>query len=203
MAYDGGVILSSGQISRAPGPNNTTEAGNNDPTDNTPGDGDLNALVTGLTTKDAAALTFKITSTTQKELSFDYIFASDEYSEWIGQFNDIIGIFVQKESGTKENVALIPGTTEKVAVNTIHNGGGQSGTITPSHPEFFQNNEPETIHVQFDGLTTGGANHYLTTVSKTILANTEYTVKIVIADANDQVWDSAVFIKAQVPCPSE
>ena len=203
LAYDGGVILSSGQISRAPGPNDNTKAGNNDPTDNTPGDGDLNALVSGLTTKDAAVLTFKITSSTQKEISFDYIFASEEYSEWIDQFNDIIGIFIQKESGTKENVALIPGTTEKVAVNTIHNGGGQSGNIPPSHPEFFQNNEPERIHVPFDGLITGGPNHYLTTVSKTILANTTYTIKIAIADANDQIYDSAVFLKAQVPCPSE
>ena len=206
LAYDRGVILSSGQISRAPGPNNSSGAGGTEPDNDRPGDPDLNAL--GFTTWDAAVLTFDITSTQQRTLSFDYVFASEEYSEYVGDFNDLVAIFIQQGNGSKENVALVPSTTQTVGVSTINNGN--DGSITPPTPpinlQLYQHNVPEVIHVQFDGLTSGGANHYLTTLPKAILANTTYTIKIAIADVSrpnevDHILDSAVFLKATVPCP--
>lgn len=207
LAINKGVILTSGQISRAPGPNNRTDASPSEPDNNRAGDSDLNTLnlTPGFTTTDAAVLSFDITCSSQTTISFDYIFASEEYSEWIGQFNDLFAIFIQQDNGQKLNVALVPSTTDIIAVNTIHNGGGQFQTIPPKNPQFYQNNEPQVVNVQYDGLTAGGSNHFLTTNTKTVVPNSTYHIKIAIADAShidraDHVLDSAVFIKAQVPC---
>ena len=176
-----GVILCSGDIILAKGPNSQSAAGK---LNNAVGDSDLDNLV-GFTTSDAAVLEFDITSTTNV-ITFQYVFASEEYLEFVGsEFDDPFAIFVDGA-----NIALVPSTTDLISVNTINLG---------SNSQYYRNNPPPpdtpVFNIQYDGFTT-----LLTSVAQ-ISLNVSHHVKIVIADSSDQQLDSAVFISAQVPCP--
>ena len=71
LAIDSGIILTSGRAESALGPNIsdgiTTDNG-------LPGDADLNGLIPGFPTFDAASFTFKFTAETNS-VNFEYIFA--------------------------------------------------------------------------------------------------------------------------------
>ena len=89
IGFDQGVVLSTGATGSVVGPNTsdtiTTENG-------TAGDGDLDGLLPPeQSTQDASVLTFDFTPNAS-EISLDYVFASDEYNEFVGQgFNDVFG----------------------------------------------------------------------------------------------------------------
>jgi hypothetical protein len=198
---DRGVILSTGDIALAKGPNDKSDITKNN---QNAGDADLNSLVSGLQTRDAAILEFDITSATATTVEIEYIFASEEYPEWIQQYNDIMAIFI--DGG---NVALVPGTSLPIAVNTINGGHDAAPPVSASNPQFYvDNSDPShsalppyaasapVYNIQYDGTTVA-----LTTTPFSVYANTTYRIKIAIADASDYEWDSAVFIKAHVPCP--
>jgi hypothetical protein len=174
-----GVILSSGDIANAAGPNTndgiTTING-------TPGDADLNAIVgAGHTTFDAAVLEFDFVPTSST-VSFRYVFASDEYNEFVGLFNDVFAFLIDGQ-----NVALIPATSTPVAINTVNLGTNSS---------FYKNNDPSDLGIptpfgtQFDGFTT------VLTATRTLTPNVSHHIKLVIADTDDEVLDSAVFLEA-------
>jgi hypothetical protein len=200
-----GVILSTGDIALAKGPNDSSNATK----DNSEiGDPDLDALLGAPqpVTEDAAVLEFDIVSSVATNLAIEYMFASEEYPEFVGsQYNDIMAIFV---NGT--NIALVPGTTLPVSVNNINGGfaNPDGPNIPATHPEYYVDNSdpgfsalPEysanvpVYHLQYDGTTV------LLAAQANISANVTYRVKIAIADANDRDYDSAVFVKANVPCP--
>jgi outer membrane protein OmpA-like peptidoglycan-associated protein len=53
-------------------------------------------------------------------LQFNYQFGSDEYPEWVDSgYNDIFAFYVSDESSSK-NIALVPGTSVPVSINTIN-----------------------------------------------------------------------------------
>jgi len=227
LPIDSGVILSSGPITNALGPNNDSgfTARTNLSSDlGQPNDSDLDGLVGGGPTHDAAVLEFDIISTNSFTLQFRYIFASEEYPEYIStsggyNYNDPMAIFVSTNRvGTNWNnsitndIALVPGTTNvPISVNTI-NGGGYSLvdlTVDPaSNPQFYRDNHDpdnsplpayaaraQVFNIQYDGTTV------LLMAQKLISAGVTNHVKIAIADYNDAYYDSAVFITAQTPCP--
>jgi hypothetical protein len=114
IGIDSGVILTSGNALLAPGPNNDSGAGANL---GRPGDTSLNAIVAPAATHDANVLQFDFTTTTGS-LFFKYVFASEEYHEFVNSpFNDVFAFFVD---GT--NIALVPGTSTPVAINTVNCG---------------------------------------------------------------------------------
>jgi hypothetical protein len=199
LPIESGVMLCSGDIALARGPNNNIGplpgsflgAANGDEL----GDADLNGLVTGLQTRDAAVLTFDVTAPTNNTpIEFKYVLASEEYHFYIGQINDIMAIWVDGE-----NIAVVPGSSppEPVAVNFIHDGNPYVfPEPEPQNEGYFRDNEfPPTLNIQYNGLTT-----LLTTTHKTISPGSTHHVKIAIADAQDQILDAAVFIKASIPC---
>ena len=203
LPIDSGVILSSGPISNAVGPNNRP-GDYYDPDFPTPpydigGDSQLEGLVGNGETLDAAVLEFDVTSPNAFELKFRFVYASEEYPNFIGAYNDPMGIFV---GGV--NIAFVPGTTQPVSVSTI-NGGCVAGPAIPaSHPEFYSDNYdsdhssseravPAPIfNVQYDGMTI------LLEARVQIPANASRHVKIAIADYDpgtaDRILDSAVFL---------
>ena len=77
VGFSSGLILSSGEVSTAPGPNKRTDSTTQFAV---PGDSDLDALVSRRT-YDASVLTFDFVPTTS-QLTFDYVFASEEYNEY-------------------------------------------------------------------------------------------------------------------------
>ncbi len=195
-----GMILSSGNIATATGPNNATGAGSS------VGGGtdlDLAGLVSGITVYDAAVLEFDFTPTIS-QVTFDYVFASEEYCDYVNsQFNDVFGFFLSGPgingpfSNNAENIALVPGTTTPVSINNVNhltnsayyvsNQPFTQGGVCSSHPIA---GPPGTSDCQFDGFTT-----VLTVVANVIPCET-YHIKLAIGDGSDDIFDSAVFFRA-------
>ncbi len=184
IGIDSGVILTSGCAAGAAGPNiwDSTTSSNG-----FPGDPDLGALIPGFTTQDATILEFEFESE-GGDLFFNYLFASEEYNEYVNSsFNDVFGFFLDGV-----NIALIPGTTTPVAINTV-NGGNPLGSNS-SNSQFFNNNDPSDggpfFNLGYDGFTN------VFTAKALGLSPGSHKIKLAIADAGDSSLDSAVFIQA-------
>jgi Fibronectin type III domain len=191
VGFDGGVILSSGSIASVVGPN----ASDSITTVNEyPGDADLEGLLpAGQFTFDATVLSFDFVPDADA-ISFRYVFASDEYNEYVGVgYDDVFGFFINGQ-----NCATID--DERVSVDTI-NGGNPFGTTDPgdgvvaSNPDLYRNNDPNdpgppTINTEMDGLTT------VLTCSASVTPDVTNTMKLAIADVGDYQYDSNVFIEA-------
>ncbi|NEP84437.1 MAG: PEP-CTERM sorting domain-containing protein [Okeania sp. SIO3B3] len=186
IGIDSGIILTTGTATDAEGPNDSDKK----TTDNElPGDSDLDGLIPEeQTTFDATILEFDFESE-GGDLYFNYVFASEEYVEWTNtEFNDVFGFFLD---GT--NIALIPGTSTPVAINTV-NGGKPLGTDA-SNPEFFNNNDPSEGGPFFD-LEYDGFTNVFTAQALGLSAGT-HKIRLAIADAGDGFFDSAVFIQTK------
>lgn len=182
IGLEEGIILTSGDATLAPGPNNSDSATG---TFNGAGDADLDALVGG-STNDATTLEFDITTTTG-DIFIQYVFASEEYNEYVNSsFNDVFGFFVDGV-----NIALIPNTNTPVAINNINNGVN-SGLYNDNDPS--DTNTP--FNIQYDGFT----NVFNATATGLTPGQT-YTLKLSIADTADSILDSAVFISAVADVP--
>ncbi len=134
LPIESGVILSSGWITNAIGPNTDngfTAAGDHGARGSNltqPGDKDLDTIVGGDGSLDAAVLEFDILSSNSSTLRFQYVFTSEEYPEYIAPYNDPLAIFVSTNRvGTNwinsitNDLALVPGTGNlPVSVNTIN-----------------------------------------------------------------------------------
>lgn len=173
-----GILLTSGSVNSVVGPNNdsaiSTALG-------LAGDAQLTALA-GDTTFDASVLTITFVPT-GSQIQFSYVFGSEEYNEFINQYNDAFGLFV---NGV--NLALIPSTSLPVSINNIN--CGSTGVGTGVNCNLFVNNSNATINTQLDGMTV------VLTVTATVTPNVPNTLKIAIADTGDDGVDSAVFIAA-------
>src|SRR3990170_6855974 len=125
VGFDAGIILSSGNIADVVGPNTLDDV----TTDNSAtGDADLDAL-SGFTTFDAAILEFDFVPAATP-LTFEYVFTSDEYNEFVNtEFNDVFAFFV---NGV--NCATVPATADPVSINTINNGN-PFDSDPRSHPD--------------------------------------------------------------------
>ena len=184
IGMESGIILTSGDASLAPGPNSQDGAtGSNSYS----GDSDLDNLIPGYNTYDATTLEFDFESN-GGDLFFNYVFASDEYNEYANSnFNDVFGFFVDGN-----NIALIPGTIIPVSINNV-NGGNPYGNNS-SHPQFYNNNDSSDggpyYNLEYDGFTDVFMAQALG-----LSAGTHH-IKLAIADAGDDVLDSAVFIQA-------
>ncbi|MDY7003556.1 MAG: choice-of-anchor L domain-containing protein [Cyanobacteriota bacterium] len=185
IGIDSGIIITTGTATDAEGPNDSDEQ----TTENQlPGDSDLDGLIPGFTTEDATILEFDFQSQ-GGNLYFNYVFASEEYIEWSNNdYNDVFGFFLNGE-----NIALIPGTSTPVAINTV-NGGEPLGTDA-RNPEFFNNNDLTEggpfFDIEYDGFTN------LFTAQALGLSPGYHRIRLAIADAGDAKLDSAVFIQAK------
>ncbi|MDX1912290.1 MAG: choice-of-anchor L domain-containing protein [Saprospiraceae bacterium] len=194
VGFDQGVIMATGGITVAPGPNDSDGAsagyGIGTP------DGDLQSLTPGALF-DMANIEFDFTPT-QTPLTFEFVFASEEYCEYVNTgFNDVFGFFISGPgiAGT-QNLAVVPSTAIPITINTInhqtnsgfytHNTpatGDNCGTIPPAAG-------PAVLELQYDGYT-----RKMVAVANVIPCST-YHIKLKIADVGDGVWDSAVFLKS-------
>ncbi|MBN2681688.1 MAG: choice-of-anchor L domain-containing protein [Bacteroidales bacterium] len=192
LGFNEGIILASGSVSNAIGPNNIGSAGNNCLT---PGDANLNAICS-LTTYDAAILEFDFIPQ-DNTLAFNFIFGSEEYPEFIDAgFNDVFAFFLTggPEGYNNQNIALIPGSGGvPVAIDNL-NAGNPVGSACDYCAYYIDNgtglNPTVNTDLQYDGLTTS------LTATASVTACQTYHIKIAIADAGDGVYDSGVFLQA-------
>lgn len=183
-----GIILATGDVNNALGPNNTGSAslgGGNFGA----GDPDLDILEgTGVGTNDVAILEFDFIPTGDT-VKFNFVFGSEEYPEFVNSVNDVFGFFLSGPgitgpfSNNAMNIALVPGTTTPVTINTVNSA---------SNPSYYVDNTvntgPQTI--QYDGYTV------VMTAIGVVQCGVQYHIKIAIADASDTAWDSGVFLEA-------
>ncbi|QQS29829.1 MAG: choice-of-anchor L domain-containing protein [Sphingobacteriales bacterium] len=191
LGINAGILLTSGTINNAVGPNNTSSQ---TLAVSTEGDADLENLLGEIYGSwDACVLEFDMVAT-EEELVFEYVFGSEEYLEYVGStFNDAFAFLVTGPGyDPNTNIALIPGTTTPVAINNVNH---------LSNTEFFTNNETgvvlEETTIQYDGFTTP-----LTATMNVVIGET-YHIKLVVADIADQVLDSGVFISVGSLCGGE
>ncbi|MBI5217977.1 MAG: choice-of-anchor L domain-containing protein [Bacteroidia bacterium] len=178
VGISAGVILSSGNVFNAPGPNNspdiTYDWGGN-------GDSQIGALVAPYGTFDACGLEFDFVPQSDV-ISFHYVFASEEYNEYVGTaFNDAFAFFISGPgiSGT-QNIALIPGTSTPVTINNVNNGTNSG----------YYHDNTGGLNLQYDGYTT-----VLTATADVIPCQT-YHMKLIITDVYDGLYDSSVFLES-------
>ncbi|WP_412464645.1 choice-of-anchor L domain-containing protein [Flavobacterium mekongense] len=194
----GGVILSTGNAMSAPGPNTSTLSDGNNAW---LGDNDLFNYITGLGIdpfltdyNNATVLEFDFTPLTN-QMSFDFLFASEEYGTFQCSYSDSFAFFLTNvTAGTAPvNLALIPSTTTPISVVTIRDDANNN-SCTSENPSYFGvfngGANAATAATNFNGETV------LMTATSAVIPNNVYHIKLVIADRNDTSYDSAVFLGA-------
>ncbi|NNT71386.1 hypothetical protein HKT18_04065, partial [Flavobacterium sp. IMCC34852] len=191
-----GVILSTGNAMSAPGPNTTTLS---DGSNAWPGDTTLFNYITGLGIdpgltdyNNATVLEFDFTPLTN-QMSFDFLFASEEYGTFQCAYSDSFAFFLTNvTAGTATtNLALVPSTTTPISVVTIRDDA-HNGNCASANPSYFAtfNGGANAANsaTNFNGETV------LMTATSVVIPNNVYHIKLVIADRNDNSYDSAVFL---------
>jgi len=134
-------------------------------------------------------------------LTIDYQFMSDEYDEYVcSNFNDVFGYFITSDITAPhtgyQNFAIVPGTANPVAINSVNNGSvganGNAGNCIDltNSSQFISNNVGSTtVTVEYDGMTKK-----LRASAKNLTPGTTYHVKLALADISDSGYDSAILI---------
>ncbi len=185
--FQEGLILSNGNLNDVPGPNAGVISG-----DATGWTGLDNASATILgenNTFNATSIEFDFVPLVD-HMSFEYIFASEEYEpNLMCIYSDVFGFLLKKASDPDSayvNIALIPGTSTPVKVTTVH----PQGNCPPQNEQFFDTINGFNAPIDFQGQTLA------LTAESDVEANVTYHIKLIIADDGDAVYDSAVFLKA-------
>ena len=133
---------------------------------------------------DRAALTFTFTPDPGvTKVVFRYILGSEEYNEYVGQnFSDNITIRLTGGAYSGTNVALVPGTSTGIDIDTINANLNSS---------YYRDNtvaSPPVPDSVLDGHTTA-----LKSITS-VVPSTSYSAEIKVADFTDNLWNSALFV---------
>jgi hypothetical protein len=152
---------------------------------NTAGDAQLQTIV-GTTTYDACVLEFDL-QPVGSFIEFEYVFGSEEYPEFnCSPFNDVFGFFISGPGYPNPvNIALLPGTSIPVSINTINDG---SSSLCVADTTLYVTNT-DTIST-LDGFTD------VLVATATVTPGLTYHLKLAIADASDGILNSYVLLKA-------
>ena len=190
--FENGLIMTSGDVANAPGPESGVLL---DGTYAWPGDGDLEAFIPGLNagdTNNASIIEFEFVPVSNS-MSFDFIFAAEEYGTFQCTFTDAFAFLLTDSAGNTANLAIVPGTDDPISVLTVRDDQ-YNGSCESVNEEWFANYygpgglPPLTSPTNFIGHTE------VMTASATVIPNEVYTIKLVVADDGDTIYDSAVFI---------
>ncbi|MBR9921957.1 MAG: T9SS type B sorting domain-containing protein [Bacteroidetes bacterium] len=198
IGVDRGVIMTTGNASNAVGtgadnPGSTFASANNN---GGTGDPDLPDLApSGQAQNDVAEYIISFVPVGDT-LRFKYIWASEEYPEYAcSSFNDVFGFFISGPgingpySNNSMNIALVPGTSLPVTIDNVHpqNGGG----CPPVNEQYYNDNNGSANEPVYDGFTDIFIAEAIVTPCE------EYTIRLVIGDTGDSVFDSGVFLEAK------
>lgn len=217
LGFSSGVYLTTGSILQND-PNNAFSSGQDGPAGPSSnfqsfnqdytfvgnnGDADLTAMLQAITndpfqvTNDAAVLEFDFIPTSDS-ISFRYRFGSEEYNDFVSQggaggVNDVFAFWLTGVTTplAQTNIALLPGGSTPVSIFTVNNGysfGASSGPCM--NCAYYVDNVNGGIDVAYDGLTT------ILTAKAQVICGETYHIKIAIADASDNAYDSGVFLEA-------
>jgi gliding motility-associated-like protein len=185
--FSSGFFLTTGSGDRIG--NNAVNTDLSDGTTLWGGDSDLEAF-TGITnTVNATVIEFDFISNSNS-ISFNYILASEEYQQnFPCNAGDKFVLLIKPQGGIYENIAVLPGTNNQVGISTIH--PGVLGECAAVNPTFFAGQNLGATN--FDGRTVP------LTATASVIPNTSYHIKMVIADQaslDPTGYDSAIFIES-------
>jgi hypothetical protein len=202
---ESGVILSTGDVRDAPGPNlndgTTASLFTNDSMFQT-------WIDPGATEGTRLSFKFSLTDTsvTEKDLFFQFVFASEEFNEYVfGGFNDGFALVLSELDSAgnvvdAENIAREPYLNwQPVNVDSINYfwesvyGSGHYYDNDPGLDAGFPGYETPNIPVPYDDIEYDGFSS-LITANTTIQTGTRYQIDFLIADVGDQTRDSAIFL---------
>ena len=208
LNYDNGIVLSTGKAVNAEGDNPTTSYNSSTSMSSSfsspygKGDSTIASMIstTYANTYDAAVLEFDF-KPSSNNVSFNYVFGSDEYNEFVNTgFNDAFGFFLSggPQNYVNKNIALIPNTTTPVSINNVNNGNkaatGVNAASLATGPctncAYYRDNADGHLPIECDGLTT------TLTATASVTACQWYHIKLAIADVEDNIFDSWVFLQA-------
>ena len=202
LQMDQGVVMTTGNVSVAAGPNNSggqyvqVSPHYQDPMSQ------MAALVSDPLTS-CATLDFDFVSISPY-ITLNYCFGSEEYDEYVwSTYNDVFAFFVtgpnpnNPQSTMTKNIAIIPHTVSAtnpngiaVAINTV-NGKTEAENPSAGHyhySEFYVHNDYNT-GVQYDAFTQK------LSANATLLPCTQYHMHISICNVYDKMLDSGVFLE--------
>lgn len=183
--FANGIVLSTAKAKRSEGPNdNTIDEGST----SWGGDNDLEQALGITNTVNATVLEFDFVPLTS-QVSFDYIFASEEYhGSATCTYSDGFA-FLLKEAGSSnpyQNLAVIPNTNIPVLVTSVH--PEIPGSCPAQNEAYFGSFNGNSHSINFNGETVP------LTAKATVVPGTTYHIKLVIADHINYRYDSAIFL---------
>lgn len=178
IPFEEGIILSTGNATGIVGlPTDLISTGGN----SWPGDSELEALTSSSDLFNASSLQFDFVSEVPA-ISFDFMMASEEYDNIFecNYADNFAFIIKNNTTGVSENVAVVPGTDIPISTTTVNNS-----TNCPSNEAYF---------FQYNTIGFGGQTVVFVLTGDLVIGDS-YTIKIVIADQNDRIYDSALFVR--------
>ena len=191
-----GVVLTTSTSNNAAGPYSSYLGGGSS---EWLGDTDLDQAL-GINSINATVLEFDYVPLTDF-LSFNYIFASNEYQFFYPCVYSDGFAFLIKEAGTNDvykNLAVLPNTTTPVSSTIVHptippsiaiNGDRYEGCAAINE-NYFNGLNNNTSPINYAGQTVVMNAH------TNVVAGKKYHIKLVIADDKNRYYDSAVFLEA-------
>lgn len=186
--FESGIIIASGNISNAQGPNTSGSLGNSLGSGSDP---DLAAIASGYTINDATVVQFDFIPATDTVI-FNYIFGSEEFPEYANSsFNDVFGFFLSGPgingpyTNNAINIAILP-NSQPVTIDNVHNYDYYTAYPTSgstSAGSYYG-------AVQYDG------NTIVLQAFALVQACETYHIKLAVGDAGDSAYDSGVFFEA-------
>ncbi|WP_290700520.1 choice-of-anchor L domain-containing protein [Lacinutrix sp.] len=198
IAFSQGIVLSTGNVLSIPGANITviSEGGNS-----WPGDTDLESATSVNNTNNASFIQFDFVAQVEA-ISLDFIMASEEYGTFECGFPDTFAFFLTDlTSGVTINIAVVPGTVTPISIFTVRGGGNND--CNPVNDSYFDRYNfdvsaatanPDYIIPEISPINFNGQTEVFTLMGNLVIGN-NYRIKIVIADASDTAFDSALFIR--------
>ncbi len=187
--FANGIVLSTGRSQNVQGPNDSLS---DDDASGWVGDQDLENALNESATINATIIEFDFISSFASQVSFRYLFASEEYQEGNNntcQYSDLFGFLIRRtDEQDYRNIALLPDNRTPIKVTTVHSG--IPGGCDPINENYFESWNSTNAPINFNGQTK-----VLRAVAD-IIPNITYHVKLVIADHINYRYDSAVFLEA-------
>ena len=183
LGLDAGIAFCTGNIYEAIGPNynEQTSGGTSAGMDS-----DIESMI-GLQSNDAVTIEFDFMVTESGELDFNYVFASEEYLEFVNSsYNDAFGFFISGPGfngpfiNGAENISIVPDTDSiPVSINNVN---------YLFNTDYFVENPLGNQDIEYDGFTTPLPASFYAEAGET------YHIKMVVADISDAIYDSAIFL---------
>jgi len=189
LGIDSGILITTGNVQEAIGPNNQCCASVTVGTNST--DPCVTALLGSAQQQyDPCIVEFDIIPTCDT-FNVSYVFGSEEYNTGIGGYNDVFGFFVTgpNPSGgsyTCQDFALIPGTNTPVTINNVN---------YKTNAAYYRDNHTSSSNLYNDFQANGLTVPLTATIP--VVACQSYHMKVVVVDIANPLYDSWVFLKFQ------